>query len=75
MSKAQQHSAFNADIYRWTLTLPVGKWYPIAPKKMSVEEFTDCIKYLINCGEPLSFSEDLSAFRRDDFTELNYMGG
>lgn len=73
VEKSQQHSAFNVDVYRWTLTLPVGKWYPIAPKKMSIEEFTDCIKYLINCGEALTFSDDFTAFKRDEPPNIDYV--
>lgn len=73
VEKAQMHTAFNVDIYKWTLTIPCGKWFPIAPKKMTVEEFTDCIKYLINCGEQLELSEDFSAFRRIEPPDIGYV--
>lgn len=71
--KTLPHGYFHEGIYKWTLDLKPGEWIPITPAKMSKGEFTNCIKYLISAGEPLTLSDDFSAFKRDDFTSLDFM--
>ena len=64
-SRKIPHSYFNNDIYEWTLRMELGKWYSIKNIKMSKEDFTNCIIYLISVGEPLILKNDLLSIRRE----------
>lgn len=58
------HTYFNGDIYEWSLRMTVNIWVSVESVKMSKQEFVKAIIYLIACGEPLIFNNEMTAFKR-----------
>lgn len=64
MTQELTHANFNLDIYNWTLGIQYGKIYSIKKVKMDRHKFIDCIAYLISCGEPILFTDNMDGIKK-----------
>lgn len=64
MENTLPHTCFNGEIYEWSLRMKVGVWVSAEKTKMDKQEFINAISYLIACGEPLLFNNEMTAITR-----------
>lgn len=62
--KELTHDMFVPEVYEWVVHAELNKWIRTETKTMDRQKFIDCLIYLIACGAPLRFNDDLSKFQR-----------